>query len=712
MDLSKYNNDQQQAILNTQNNLMILATAGAGKTSTIIGKIAYELEEGIVQPYEVCAVTFTNRAADEMRSRLKDLIGDKAKGTTIRTFHSLGVSLLRRFAIEAGLDPTFSIADDNDAKYFIQSSLACDDKDAKRLSAAILAIKERGLSPKSNEARDFFAPYDNIENIYQSYENAKNKENALDFPDLIAQAVTLLKTSSRAQNYCHKRYKLVIVDEYQDSNVMQSRFLKLFAGEKAQIVVVGDDDQSIYAFRGADVKNILSFPEQFENVKKIALLKNYRSTSEILSAASSLISNNAVRYPKDIISALNKHGTKPFYLESYSRYEESKTIADIIKADGDFSSFAVLYRKHRTSTRLKRVLIDRHIPFTVAGGVGVLDNAIVKAAISLLRIIANHKDVTAFRHLIKKSKIGLGNESVKKVIDNAQNCNNDIFLSCMDLANKGFKTSALNVLTSSWAKCEEKAFNPEFGEETLGDIVRATLVNLGIKGAEKPESNDVENDEEDLLGVYVEMINNAEDFFDADLLAIEDRVPTRLDVIQCFIIRSELGDDGGKDKSIGAVTLSTMHAAKGLEFDNVFCIGLEDDLLPGQNDCGEDLEEERRIFYVAMTRARKKLFLCHSEYDGSEAKKFGGLSYSCPSRFLKEISIDDVELYRPEEYKQNISPTVVINWKVGDRLSHQDKGDGIVTSVFKKNDKTVLVVKLDSGLVVKLLGESSTIKHL
>ncbi len=744
MDISGYNKEQQQAILDTKHNLMILACAGSGKTKTIIGKIAYEIEEKIVEPHEICAVTFTNRAADEMRVRLKELVGDKWKKVTVRTFHSLGVMLLRRFSAEAGLESDFTIANDTDVRHFVETAFACDSKEAKRLSCAILAAKEHGMTPDSPGAKEFFNTYDNPKTIMSAYEKAKETEQALDFPDLILRAVELLKNCEKAREYCHKRYRLVIVDEYQDSNVMQSIFLKLFASPVAQVVVVGDDDQSIYAFRGAEVKNILSFPKQFKNVREIALLKNYRSTTEILTTASSVIKNNTERYPKDIVSAMDKHGHKPFYINSMNGTEEAETIADIIRDSGDFGSFAVLYRKHRIVATLKRVLLERRIPFTVAGGIGVLDSAVVKTAIALLRICFSHRDGVAFSHLLKKSRIGLGDEALRRIFEAVDPSDGDLLKACTRLMESGYKKKALGTLIEIWQSTEH-ALLDSFDEEkeletereisnavsdamenTTGDIVRDNMIRLGIRDAEPPvkevkedkKPKDDKTDEDDVLGVYIDMINNMDGFYDPELVAKdEEDIPTRKDILSCFIVRSELGDEAGRDKSIGAVTLSTMHAAKGLEFDTCFLIGLEDDVIPGKNvEDTKSLDEERRIFYVAMTRAKKNLFFCTREHDGTDYNTRGGLSYKEASRFLKEISFEDISTDIEElKKKRNAEAEKISNvvYEVGDRIIHETRGKGTVMAVIPAPDKTILVARMDdTGAAMKLIAGNAKIQKL
>ena len=741
MDLSRYNDEQKEAILDTVHNEIILSVAGSGKTTTIIGKIAYEISEGIVDPEDICAVTFTNKAADEMRARLKLLIGDKWKRITVRTFHSLGVMLLRRFAQEAKLEDSFSIATDPDVRFFIQQAIGCDDKEADRLATAVLNVKEFGYNPKSKEAAVFFRSFDNPYEIIKAYEVYKNSQNALDFPDLILRLVQLLRNSETVRTYCHERYKLVIVDEYQDSNVMQSRFLKLFVGPESRVVVVGDDDQSIYAFRGAEVRNILAFPDQFPNVRKIELLKNYRSTSEILAAASSVIVNNTERYPKDIISALDRHGVKPYRMKSRGGTEEANAIADIIKASGDYASFAVLYRKHRTANILRRVLIQNNIPFVTAGGVGVLESSGVKAAIALLRLCFNHRDSVALNNIIRKCRIGLGTETVRKILDEAASAEDgDLLKACTALVNgsgTGVRKEKLALFIQVWRRAEKALLAPPDTEVVLesaadvtrelentmttGEIIRSCLLDLGIREVSKPveeEENGKKPEEEkdDVFGVYADMINNRSNFYDAELLGRDAGVPTERDILQCFIIRSELGDDAGQDKAIGAVTLSSMHAAKGLEFTNVFVIGLEDDNIPGKDADGREIDEERRIFYVAMTRAKNLLWLCSREIDGTAFASKGGMKYYIESRFLSEIPQSALEVYRPAPPKHTPAPSSsdsTFVYSKGDRVHHEERGDGTVTDVLKQADKTVLVVRFDStGATIKLYANHPKITPL
>lgn len=736
MDLSHYNDEQKEAILDTVHNEIILSVAGSGKTTTIIGKIAYEISEGIVQPEDICAVTFTNKAADEMRDRLKQLIGDRWKRVTVRTFHSLGVMLLRRFAAEAKLEDTFSIATDPDVKFFIQQAVGCDDKEADRLATAVLNVKEFGYNPNSKEAAAFFLSFDNPYEIIKAYEIYKNSQNALDFPDLILRLVQLLRNSETVRTYCHERYKLVIVDEYQDSNVMQSRFLKLFVGPKSRVVVVGDDDQSIYAFRGAEVRNILAFPVQFPNVRKIELLKNYRSTSEILAAASSVIVNNTERYPKDIISALDRHGVKPYRMKSRGGTEEANAIADIIKESGDYASFAVLYRKHRTANILRRVLIQNNIPFVTTGGVGVLESSGVKAAVALLRLCFNHRDSVALNNIIRKCRIGLGTETVKKILDAAASDDGDLLKACTSLVNSSgtaVRKEKLALFIQVWKRAEKAVLEPADTETALesaaaatrelenvstGEIIRDCLLKLGIREVGKPaeeEENGTKSEDEkdDVFGVYADMINNRRNFYDAELLGKNADVPDERDILQCFIIRSELGDDAGQDKAIGAVTLSSMHAAKGLEFTNVFVIGLEDDNVPGKEATGRGIDEERRIFYVAMTRAKNLLWLCSREIDGTAFASKGGMKFFIESRFLSEIPADALVEYKPSPARRAAVQGTSFSYSKGDRIHHDDRGDGTVTDVVRQADKTILAVRFDSsGAVIKLFANHPKIAPL
>lgn len=748
-----YNEMQKEAIMDFNHNLLILACAGSGKTRTITGKMAYAINQGIVTPRQICAVTFTNKAATEMRERLSELVPDLSNEATVRTFHSLGVLLLKRFGKRIGLNPNFDIADEYEVAQIVKDALNLNNKDssknAKITASWILAAKEHGYSALDEQAQEYFYlkginygnDADNLSwhDIFNAYEKEKKKSNALDFPDLINCAVELVENSPEARLWCHNRFKLILVDEYQDSNAMQARFLKSFASPSSRLIVVGDDDQSIYSFRGAVVDNILSFASSFDNVREIRLEKNYRSTGEILQAADRVIKNNSKRYDKEIVSATNTHGVKPFLHSSRNIFTEATYIvSELLKLKDSNETCAILYRKHKCSNVIKKLLLEKHIPFKVSGGIGVLNSKIVKNAIALLKLCLNPFDTVSLKRIISASKIGLGDEAYKRLIETDQN----VITATTALMNKGRYSTGFTTLNEVILDLCEKFVEepnasgttppPPFSidelnlqvEKTDGDYLISALTKLGI-------NTGISEDEESLaasssgegqdnpLHIYASMFEQRQKLFDKDLL--EDYSvgpPTQRQILQSFICRSELGDDAGQ-KDDNLVTLSTMHASKGLEWDNVFICGLEDDIIPGKATSDFEIEEERRIFYVAMTRARKRLWLCSKE-EASNGKF--GMTALRPSSFLNEIPED----MKDSSEGRNTTDLALINItappepsisqdnqiKVGDRVSYNNQWQGSVLSEEYYMNRRILVVQVESGGTIKLVDGMTQLKRV
>lgn len=738
--LEGYNDGQKDAILDFKDNLLILACAGSGKTRTITGKIAYALAEGIVSPDQVCAVTFTNKAAEEMRERLRALVPDSADGVTVRTFHSLGVMLLRRFGDRIGIPRNFVIADDTDSAHFVKTALNLTGKAAGRLaretSSWILDAKEHGCMPGDPEAERFFH-LDDVEygngadsmewnQIFELYENVKEEASALDFPDLIAYACILVETSEEARSWCHRRYRMVLVDEYQDSNIMQARFLKSFVSPTAQLTVVGDDDQSIYSFRGAVVDNILDFPKDFERVRKVSLEKNYRSTSEILDAAGAVIDRNGKRYSKDIVSATDAHGVKPVLKEFRNAYGEALFIAEtmvpLLEAG---ESCAVLYRQHICAINLKRMLLERRIPFRVAGGQGILSAKAVKDAMALLRLCINPSDRPSLHRVISASRIGLGETSFHKVVMAGSNA----FDASAALSSSGRSSKGFGILHDVLCILSGQIVGDDHGgrtgtyEELAGwpseDLSDGEILldAMRLLGMSQEDPSDDESDgvsEDPPLYVFAEMLERRRHTFDPDMVEdYEGGEPTPVQTLQSFLCRSELGDDMGKDDGSLPV-LSTMHAAKGLEWDNVFLIGLEDEVIPGRTDSTDEEEEERRIFYVAMTRARRRLWLC-TKQEAMIGKM--GMKTCLPTRFINEIPKHMLTETPQVRERTGYGDTIRRPWlgespvsaasappiRIGDTVSYPGKWTGTAIAEEKYNGRRVISVKTDAGGIIKII---------
>ena len=769
IDLSSLNEEQLEAVKDHENNLLILACAGSGKTKTITTKIAYTIETGLLRPYEICAVTFTNRAAKEMRDRVKALLPDvDTDSIVLRTFHSLGATLLRRFGSSVGLSSDFTIYDDDDSLQLLLANAGGDGTEGqtnrkkylREVLKNISKAKDFGMGPEDS-ALNTISDDPNFRTIFRSYEDALARSGNVDFADLIKKAKELLESDDNAREYCHRRFKLVMVDEYQDSNREQFNFLQKFVGENTQLVVVGDDDQSIYSFRGAEIENILTFSKSFGNVREIKLEKNYRSTDEILAPASSLISHNTERHKKDIVSADGKHGQKPIVMCSASGIMEAKRVTNIILSDRDYNNIAVLYRTNAQSQAFETEFLAAKIPYKVIGALKFYDREEVKDGLSFLRLLLNHRDEISFRRIINKPSRGLGDKKVDEIVSSSS----DLMEGLEEFVNTtgGKAGEGAGVFLTAWKK-GEKALEDN---HNLGDILYQAILDTGLLtyyNSEKDEAqrkSRIEN-----LSQLVSALSGGEVENDSLLEDVEDlgekdsKSALRAFLENITLDSTVLGSEDPRDKE--GVTLITMHNTKGLEFDKVFCVGLENELIPGRNgDEPKNKEEERRIMYVAMTRARKKLYLSYA----TSRKLWGNTVYSSPSSFLREIPenmlIGDIDKlfknssssfspgYSPYggTYKSNYTsswkdkgstytntPSWAANipglkkgevtktavpevkrergFKEGDRVKGPNHGEGSVKAVEKKEDGRVIVtVIFDTGKQMRFVeGHSDVVK--
>lgn len=770
IDLSSLNEEQLEAVKDHENNLLILACAGSGKTKTITTKIAYTIETGLLRPYEICAVTFTNRAAKEMRDRVKALLPDvDTDSIVLRTFHSLGATLLRRFGSSVGLSSDFTIYDDDDSLQLLLANAGGDGTEGqtnrkkylREMLKNISKAKDFGMGPEDS-ALNTISDDPNFRTIFRSYEDALARSGNVDFADLIKKAKELLESDDNAREYCHRRFKLVMVDEYQDSNREQFNFLQKFVGENTQLVVVGDDDQSIYSFRGAEIENILTFSKSFGNVREIKLEKNYRSTDEILAPASSLISHNMERHKKDIVSADGKHGQKPIVMCSASGIMEAKRVTNIILSDRDYNNIAVLYRTNAQSQAFETEFLAAKIPYKVIGALKFYDREEVKDGLSFLRLLLNHRDEISFRRIINKPSRGLGDKKVDEIVSSSP----DLMEGLEEFVNTtgGKAGEGAGVFLTAWKK-GEKALEDN---QNLGDILYQAILDTGLLtyyNSEKDEAqrkSRIEN-----LSQLVSALSGGEAENDLLLEDVEglgekdSKSALRAFLENITLDSTVLGSEDPRDKE--GVTLITMHNTKGLEFDKVFCVGLENELIPGRNgDEPKNKEEERRIMYVAMTRARKKLYLSYA----TSRKLWANTVYSSPSSFLREIPenmlIGDIDKLFKNSSSSSFSPgyslyggtyksnytsswkdkgstyTNTPSWaanipglkkgevtktavpevkrergfKEGDRVKGPNHGEGSVKAVEKKEDGRVIVtVIFDTGKQMRFVeGHSDVVK--
>ncbi|WP_020611931.1 ATP-dependent helicase [Sediminispirochaeta bajacaliforniensis] len=625
-DVSAYldalNRAQREAVLYEGPSLLILAGAGSGKTRVITSKIAYMIDRLGYDPYSILAVTFTNKAAGEMRQRVAEMVPDGGAKVMIRTFHSFGAWLCRRHAKLLELDPNFTIYDDEDSLTL--------------LHALEEGKKRRELAPYAHlisRAKDYaLSPDDDLESLsrdpdfprlYRSYEKRLREMGNVDFGDLILLPVRLLQDFPEVRDRFHGRFRVILVDEYQDSNVAQYHLLRELAGPNTAVCVVGDDDQSIYRFRGAEVKNIVTFPDTFPGTKVIRLEENYRSTGRILQAASEVVANNRSRLGKTLRPTKGE-GVKVRVCFLSDQNDEAEYCAGLL-SDGNLDGTAILYRTNAQSAAFETCFLRRGIPYKVVGALRFYEREEIKDALALLALLQNPKDEVAFRRIVNKPTRGIGSKSVGKLCDHGGRfCSGDLLAACAQadtiLSGKGARGAG-----AFFAVMEEIGRLVEHS-----DLAQALQEALSLSG---------------LLDYYrqdeVAMSQKSENL--QQLVAAAAEYPSGREGLSAFLEDLELDRSrlGGQDPSNeNGVTLITMHNTKGLEFDRVIITGMEEGLFPGRGADDEDeLEEERRIFYVSITRARYELYLT-----GCRRRTiWGRTEMRLPSRFLRELPKEVIE---------------------------------------------------------------------
>ena len=716
IDLDALNDEQRSAVLDFDHNLLILACAGSGKTRTITAKIAYAISEGIFQPYQILAVTFTNRAASEMRERVEAMLpGVDLNGLEMRTFHSFGAYILRRYGSRAGLAPSFCIYDDSDSLSLLSTVVTTlDKKNLREIQKTIANAKDRGLTPDSPGIDSMLPDYD-FRTSFRKYEEALEASGNADFADLIAKSTKLLQEDEEVSSYFRKRFRMVLVDEYQDSNRMQFEMLRALVGPETLLVTVGDDDQSIYSFRGAEIGNILTFASSFDNVREIKLEKNYRSTSEILAAAAALISKNKARHKKELVSAYGTTGAKPSVLFSLNGTGEGERIADLIRGFGDYDNTAILYRTNAQSQIFERALTDRRIPYKVIGALKFYEREEIKDSLAFLYLMMNHRDQVSFRRIVNKPARGIGSAKLTRILS----LDDDLMkaLRAFVESSSGVARDGAASFLSAWERAER-----ELALGTgLGDILNNALLDTGLYDLYNSDPDKaVRKSKTENLGELVSVLQMAGSGRDALMEFLE----------KLTLDTTVLGDEDPRDER--GVTLMTMHNTKGLEFDRVFIAGVEDEIIPGRHEESIDAtEEERRILYVAMTRARKSLYISYA----AQRMMWGHTDYHIPSRFLGDIPasllggevsalsasrprsslsshVGDTLHYRPRTVSSSeplwTPGNVVIrrkkpspapsdqHFEVGDKVMSDNFGKGEVISIDKAGVNRILTVRFNN----------------
>lgn len=645
------NPKQQEAVFCTEGPLLILAGAGSGKTRVLTHRVAYLIEEKGVNPWNIMAITFTNKAAGEMRERVDQLVSFGAESVWVSTFHSSCVRMLRRFIEYLGYSSNFTIYDSDDQKTLMKQILKKMELDPKQfrdraILAAISNAKNELISPEEfrlNAQADWRER--KIAEVYQAYQEELKKNNALDFDDLIFKTVDFLRTNADVREYYQERFQYIMVDEYQDTNTAQFQLISLLAGKYKNLCVVGDDDQSIYKFRGANIGNILDFEAAFPGAKVIKLEQNYRSTSHILDAANAVIQNNRGRKDKTLWTA-NGEGT-PVELWQYDQaYEEADGIVRDILADGrDFQDYAVLYRTNAQSRLLEEKCIEHNVPYRLVGGVNFYQRKEIKDILSYLKTIANGQDDLAVQRIINVPKRGIGAASIGKIIAWAAAQEVSFYDACSYAANVPGLGKTAGKIKTFVDQIEDFREQLKASGCNLRELIEAVLDETGYRQeleaeGEVESQTRLENIEE-LINKAVSYCENSEQ---PDLNEFLEEVALVADVDRM-------------DDSENRVTLMTLHSAKGLEFPVVYLSGLEDGLFPSSmsimSDDRTDLEEERRLCYVGITRAKKRLVLTSARLRMVN----GETRYSKLSRFVEEIPEELLEARRlePRLAKRSIS---------------------------------------------------------
>ena len=723
--LDGLNREQQQAVQHTEGPLLILAGAGSGKTKVLTVRIAYLLAQG-VNPYEILAITFTNKAAKEMKSRVEGLVGDVANRIWLSTFHSFCAKFLR-FELDnfLGYNRNFTIYDTSDSQVVIKAALKALNLDDKYypVGAMISAISDAKnklmfASDYRKQARDFYQQ--KVTDVYEYYERELRKNNALDFDDLLLVAVKLLQSNAAVLEKYSKRFKYVMIDEYQDTNHAQYLLAYLLSSHWKNIAVVGDADQSIYAWRGADIQNILDFEKDYPNCTSIKLEQNYRSTKIILDAANAVIDHNEGRPEKNLWTD-KVEGAKIQHFTAQSEHEEAAFIGDTIVKKHDihgvpYGDMAILYRTNAQSRVLEEALIKRALPYTMVGGTKFYDRKEIKDVLAYLRVLYNPFDDLSLLRIINVPKRSIGATTVSKLQDYARENGTSLFMTL----------TQLHLVGTIKGKTKEKL--EEFGiliftlvaemdDKSVLDILEAILDRTGYL-AQLEESTDPQDQARaENIG---ELLSVAKDF--------QDTNPTG--TVEDFLEQVALVNDVDSfEQEESKVTLMTLHAAKGLEFPIVFLGGLEEGLFPHSRTLmnPEEIEEERRLAYVGITRAEKELYISNA----TTRTVFGRTSSYLPSRFIDEIPAELVDSLRAKRrIPDDIKPTVprhmsvasrpvtkpiirnevIADWKVGDTAIHSKWGNGKVVNVSGEGAGMKLTIEFPTQGVRVVMAKFAPVK--
>ncbi|MEQ2590325.1 DNA helicase PcrA [[Ruminococcus] torques] len=686
------NKPQKEAVFHTEGPLLILAGAGSGKTRVLTHRIAYLIEEKGVNPWNILAITFTNKAAEEMRQRVDSLVGIGAESIWVSTFHSMCVRILRRYIDRLGYDNRFTIYDTDDQKTLMKEVCRKTDIDTKRfkermLLSVISSAKNEMILPEEfelNAGGDFVQL--KIAKVYKEYEAQMRANNALDFDDLLVKTVQLLETQPDVRENYQERFRYIMVDEYQDTNTVQFRLVSLLAGKYRNLCVVGDDDQSIYKFRGANIRNILDFEKEFSDAKVIKLEQNYRSVGNVLEVANSVIRNNKGRKEKTLWTD-NEKGEKIRLRQFDTAYDEAQFIAEDIKDEtaqgANYSDHAVLYRTNAQSRLLEEKFVAMNIPYKIVGGINFYSRREIKDVLSYLKTIDNGKDDLAVRRIINVPKRGIGLTTINRIQESAAARGIGFYdaLSAPDLI-PGIGRSASKL--DSFAALIEY-FKGRSEESGVTDLLTEVIEKTGY--TESLEADDPEELEARVQNID-ELVSKAAVYEES--CSDRGERPTLSGFLEEVALVADI-DSVAEDRDY--VILMTLHSAKGLEFPHVYLAGMEDGLFPSymsiSGDDPEELEEERRLCYVGVTRAEEKLTLTCARMRLVRGER----QYNSMSRFIKEMPSALIDTGKREGgFSQNVS--------LGEKRTHSSEVSGYKRSAYAQKPAFAAIQK-GSGLMAK-----------
>ncbi len=679
--LKELNPRQKEAVIATEGPCLVIAGAGSGKTKVLTYKISYLMKEKNVKPWNILAITFTNKAANEMKERVQALVGDAINDIWLGTFHSICVRILRKFIDRIGFDHSFAIFDTTDQKTLIKNCL-------KELNIDTKLFTEKSvLSEISNAKNDMLTPekYEErangdyrkeiISKVYYLYQKKLKENNAIDFDDIINFTINILTDNADVLEYYSEKFKYVLVDEYQDTNKSQFMLVSILASRYGNITVVGDNDQSIYRFRGADITNILNFEKDFPGSNIIKLEQNYRCTGNILKTANAVIKHNQNKYEKKLWTE-NEEGALPFIFCGEDEYEEASFIVqEINKLKREeyykYSDFVVLYRMNSQSRAIEDILRREDIPYKIVGGLKFYERKEIKDIIAYLRLIANPSDNLSLERIINEPKRGVGKTS----IENVENISAENGISMYEVIKEADKyLPRIYNNTREFITVIEELRGLDV---PISELIKQTLNKTGYTAALKNE-NTVEAESR---------IENLEEFL---TVAMEFEKESADNSLTEFLESISLSSDTDSiEDTDNMITLMTLHSAKGLEYPVVFLVGMEDGIFPGHKsiDNPEDIEEERRLFYVGITRAQNYLYLTFAK----KRTIFGSTSYNPPSRFIKEIPAELLDGYEEAmqiEENEEEFPDSKYEWRYNNRSNYNNNN--------YNNNSKVVTYKVDN----------------